>query len=173
MKATFRMLSTLIILSLAGCSHAVFTSSSIGQQEPFSRYLNRPLALAVPVAVCYAEQSPIDNFWYRGTYKKGDMYYLSTDGREEQKAFDAPAGTPLEINKVLYHTNISGSYMVAFGKIYIKELGKAVPFHYYWSLYSDADRTQVLRRAPWEPLDVPEQRKLRTGPLANQYRGLE
>ena len=170
MQKIFPALFPVLILCLCGCGQTPLGSSSIGNQAPFDQYVNRPIVLVSPVKVCYEDRAHTRS---NQTFKRGEMYYFcsGTDGGEV--AFDAPAGTPLIVKKVLYLSNSTDNNIVAVGEIYIRDLNKNVPFDQYWSFYSEAEHAYALIRTPWEPLDTPNKRVLKTGLLPNQYMGIK
>jgi len=157
-------------LFLCGCGQTPLGSSSIGNQAPFDQYVNRPVVLVSPVKVCYEERA---HTWSGQTFKRGEMFYFCSGADQGEVAYEAPAGTPLVVKKVLYLSNASDNNIVALGEIYIRELGKNVPFDQNWSFFSEADHSYALVRTPWEPLDTPNKRVLKTGLIPNQYLGVK
>ncbi len=155
---------------LGGCGQTPLGSSSIGDQAPFDQYVNRPVVLVSPVKICYEERA---HTWSGQTFKRGEMFYFCSGTEGGEVAYEAPAGTPLVVKKVLYLSNASDNNIVALGEIYIRELDKNVPFDQYWSFFSEADHSYALVRTPWEPLDTPNKRVLKTGLIPNQYLGVK
>lgn len=157
--------------ALSGCAHALFGSNSIGRYEPFVQHIKQPQTLKVPCSLSYAKESPIIGFWSHKTYREGEMYFL-TNRSSREAVFELPVGTVLELDKVVYHTNMAGSCIVAFGEVYVADVKKKLPFIYDFQ-YSYEEPEHFLNRAPWESLDIPEKRKVKLGLLTNQYLGIE
>ena len=141
-------------LLLSGCIAG--NNTDLSRRQPFSAYSTRTVPLLRPAYV-------FDNV---GQYLTMPRYNISeypinsarlVDGRWEPRTdygiCRLPSGHPVQIDSVKLKAGFdSGTSVTALGRTFLPSAGREVAFFFSWG------GTDVLFRAPWEPLAVPRRR---------------
>ena len=125
----------LILFALLILLPACTSIRDISRIEPFSHSVGRPLVLKRDAVLCLTKVYNVWGFTHTEPVMFDEEWWCDPGDRRGMK--NLPAGTALEVDKVLHIATLGGIRDTAFGKLHVP--GEA-PLEFRYSWYTVGDR---------------------------------